>query len=66
MNYCKNCKHSREDTKMNTTNLSVGLLLLGFPLPPVIDDTLECRNSKSIYYTDDVDEYNSCKYFEEK
>lgn len=66
MNRCKYCKYCREDSRMNSSNMAIGIVIFGFPMPPTYDEYLECTNRKSSYYLDDVDEYDSCNYFEEK
>jgi hypothetical protein len=61
---CKDCKHSKEESDLNTDMFTIGLLL-HFSLF-IDEDKLKCDNHESIFYCDDVDEYDSCSNFESK
>ena len=67
MKNCKNCKHSVEDDDLFTPqSMAIGLLLLHVPLPNFNQGDLKCDNIESIFYGDNVDDYDVCTNFESK
>mgnify|MGYP001769260903 CR=1 FL=1 len=70
MGNCKDCKHCKEnDDFFSSQSIVMGMLLIGAPMPKYGifgDDELECDNIKSIFYGDEVHEYDTCNNFEEK
>ena len=62
--YCKNCKHLKNDT-VTTNNFLLGVALGTFFWPESKDIT-KCKNYASTYYNDERSDYDSCSKFEEK
>jgi len=69
--YCKNCKHSKENEDIFSLRSSLlGIVIIGAPMPRSgifgDNDDYECDNIDSIYYGDKMEEYDTCSKFEPK